>query len=54
MFDDDDPPGRARLCNYCHDSLKAKKLPSYAIANGLLIGEIPDCLKCLNSMEKVC
>lgn len=51
--EDNDP--KLRICNKCLHALQSsKKIPQFALANDLLIGEVPECLKGLNLVEESC
>ncbi|PPQ81054.1 hypothetical protein CVT26_006166, partial [Gymnopilus dilepis] len=41
------------ICDPCHQSLKAEKLPLFALANGFWLGKVPDVLCDLTFAEKL-
>lgn len=46
---------RLRICKKCLHALQSsKKIPQFALANDLLIGDIPKCLEELNLVEESC
>ncbi|KAF9524534.1 hypothetical protein CPB83DRAFT_861085 [Crepidotus variabilis] len=49
----DTPAQKAMVCDECTTTLKRDKLPSYALANAMWIGHVPDQLKCLSLPERI-
>lgn len=51
----DEPDPQLRICKKCSNTLhNSNKVPLFALANGLLVGDIPECLKCLTIVEEAC
>ena len=41
------------ICNDCRSCVRKEKIPSFALANGLWIGKVPDVLKNLSFVENL-
>jgi len=50
---DHDKQTMLALCLPCHSSLAQRKIPALALANNLVLGEIPDELKELTAIKEV-
>ena len=46
-------PGCSNVCSVCMESLEKEKMPVFALANGLWVGEIPDELQNLTYAEQL-
>lgn len=46
-------PNESRVCTKCESDLSCARVPKYALANGLWIGDVPDVLKNLSFAEKL-
>ena len=45
--------GCNRICNGCREQVRKGKVPHYALANGLWLGNVPEVLSCLTYIERL-
>ena len=49
----DEVTNTANLCDDCYIELERDRLPAFALANNMWIGEVPDCLETLTLVERL-